>query len=111
MIGWIVYLVGFVISIRLMAGVVAYSFSDNDPMGEDWALGWLLGFLGAVIWPVMAVGYLLTKIPIGIGAERQARLSQKSENKLRELEATKAELRRREAELDLPHWDYGKVIN
>jgi hypothetical protein len=46
---------------------------------------------------------------LAIGKERQYRLKDKHDKKKRELEETKAQLRRLEREVGIPHWEMEEV--
>lgn len=81
------YLVGLVVTWRLLAGHLAWKFHTDrcypgkKPAGERWTEGILAGACLAVAWPVVAVGLL----PWKIGAEKEAAQRAKAE-RLRELE-------------------------
>jgi hypothetical protein len=105
---WITYIIGSIVSARILAGAYAYS-NGPKPEGGDWAFGWYLGVCGAGLWPLLAVAWMLTKVPLAIGKERQYRLKDKHDKKKRELEETKAQLRRLEREVGIPHWEMEEV--
>lgn len=53
-----VYGLSAVVAWRLIAGHLAYSYSKTRKPNEDqWGGSILLGFFGAIVWPLLPIGY------------------------------------------------------